>query len=72
MTINNELSSDIAVAIIAQKKPTQELEQLKEIILSVHSVLQKMSQEISKTEKQSGQQKANHQPIRHPTKASSA
>ena len=45
MAIYNELSSDIAAAIIAQKKPAQELEQLKDIILKVHSALQKMSQD---------------------------
>ena len=45
MAIYNELSSDIAAAIIAQKKPAQELEQLKDIILKVHSALQKMSRD---------------------------
>ena len=49
MAIYNELSSDIAAAIIAQKKPAQELEQLKDIILKVHSTLQKMSQDAEQT-----------------------
>ena len=45
MAISNELSSDVAVAILAQKKSPQELKQLKDIILEVHSTLQKMSEE---------------------------
>ena len=45
MAISNELSSDVAVAILAQKKSPQELEQLKDVILQVHSALQKMSEE---------------------------
>jgi hypothetical protein len=45
MAISNELSSDVAVAIMAKKKSPQELEQLKDIILQVHSELQKMSAE---------------------------
>jgi len=39
------LSSDVAVAILAQNKSPQELQQLKDIILQVHSALQKMSEE---------------------------
>ena len=45
MAISNELSSEVAVAILAQKKSPQELQQLKDIILEVHSALQKMSEE---------------------------
>ncbi|HYV83932.1 MAG TPA: hypothetical protein VE931_10475 [Pyrinomonadaceae bacterium] len=45
MAISNELSSDVAVAILAKKKSPQELQQLKEVILQVHSALQKMSEE---------------------------
>jgi hypothetical protein len=45
MAISNELSSDVAVAILANKKSPQELKQLKDIILEVHSALQKMSEE---------------------------
>ena len=45
MAISNELSSDVAVAILAQNKTPQELQQLKDIILQVHSALQKMSEE---------------------------
>ena len=46
MAISNELSSDVAVAILAQNKSPQELQQLKDIILQVHSALQKMSEEV--------------------------
>jgi hypothetical protein len=45
MAISNELSSDVAVAILTEKKSPQELNQLKEIILQVHSALQKMSED---------------------------
>ena len=45
MAISNELSSDVAVALLAEKKSPQELNRLKEIILEVHSALQKMSEE---------------------------
>ena len=45
MAISNELSSDVAVALLAKKKSPQELKKLKDIILEVHSALQKMSDE---------------------------
>jgi hypothetical protein len=45
MAISNELSSDVAVALLAKKKSPQELKRLKDIILEVHSALQKMSEE---------------------------
>jgi len=45
MAISNELSSDVAVALLASKKSPQELNKLKDIILEVHSALQKMSEE---------------------------
>ena len=45
MAISNELSSDVAVAILANQKSPQELKKLKDIILEVHSTLQKMSEE---------------------------
>ena len=45
MAISNELSSDVAVALLAEKKSPQELRKLKDIILEVHSALQKMSEE---------------------------
>jgi predicted transcriptional regulator len=45
MAISNELSSDVAAAILAKKKSPQELQQLKDIILEVHTALQKMSEE---------------------------
>ena len=43
MAITNELSSEIAAAILVEKKTPQELHQLKDMILRVHSMLQKMS-----------------------------
>ena len=43
MAISNELSSEIAAAILVEKKTPQELKQLKDVILQVHSTLQNMS-----------------------------
>jgi len=45
MAISNELSSEVAVALLAQKKSPQELQQLKDINLQVHTALQEMSEE---------------------------
>ena len=45
MAISNELSSDIAAALLAENKSPQELRRLKDVILKVHSALQKMSAE---------------------------
>ena len=45
MAISNELGSDVAVALLAKKKSPQELNRLKDIILEVHSALQKLSEE---------------------------
>jgi hypothetical protein len=49
MAISNELSSEIAAAILAEKKSPQDLKQLKEIILRVHTALQKMSEDARAT-----------------------
>lgn len=45
MAISNELSSEIAAALLAEKKTPQELRQLKDVILRVHTTLQEMSEE---------------------------
>jgi len=45
MAISNELSSDVAAALLVKNKSPQELQQLKDVILQVHSTLQKMSEE---------------------------
>ena len=45
MAISNELSSEIAAAILAEKKSPQDLKQLKDTLLRVHSALQQMSRE---------------------------
>ncbi|MCA1579029.1 MAG: hypothetical protein LC794_16895 [Acidobacteria bacterium] len=49
MAISNELSSEIAAAILAENKTPQELFELKDVILRVHSTLQKMSEEARAT-----------------------
>ena len=41
MAISNELSSEIAAAILSEKKTPEERNQLKDVILRVHSALQK-------------------------------
>ena len=45
MAISNELSSDIAAAILAENKTPRDPRQLKDIILRVHCALQEMSEE---------------------------
>ena len=46
MAIANELSSEIAVALLSTKKSSaRELNDLKEMILKIHSTLQKMGDE---------------------------
>ena len=49
MAISNELSSEIAAAILSEKKTPEERHQLKDIILRVHSALQTMSEEARAT-----------------------
>jgi predicted transcriptional regulator len=62
MAISNELSSDVAVAILAQTKTPQELEQLKDVILQVHSALQQMSEETRSDRLKRKPQKAQKAP----------
>ena len=46
MALSNELSSEIAVAILAERHPSPvELNQLKDVILRVHGELQKLSED---------------------------
>jgi hypothetical protein len=45
MSLANELSSEIAVAVLKNKKTPQELRNLKEVLLLVHDELQRMSRE---------------------------
>ena len=45
MAISNELSSEIAAAILAEQKTPRDPNQLKDIILRVHFALQEMSEE---------------------------
>jgi hypothetical protein len=48
MSIQNELSSDIAVALLAGKdRDPKKLDDLKQVVLKVHSILQEASQNIS-------------------------
>jgi predicted transcriptional regulator len=55
MALSNELSSEIAAAILAETKTPQELSKLKDVVLQVHSTLQQMSEEArtSRTESKS-------------------
>ena len=43
MSVAHELSSEIAAAILARKEETRNLEDLKEVVLRVHNVLQKLT-----------------------------
>ncbi|HEU4714632.1 MAG TPA: hypothetical protein VFS76_23915 [Pyrinomonadaceae bacterium] len=45
MALSNELSSEIAAALLAQDKTPRDPKQLKDIILRVHDALQEMSEE---------------------------
>ena len=45
MAISNELSSEIAAAILANRNSPQELLKLRQVVLEIHSALQKMSEE---------------------------
>jgi predicted transcriptional regulator len=49
MAISNELSSEIAAAMLTENKTPQELFELKDVILRVHSTLQKMAEEARAT-----------------------
>ena len=45
MAISNELSSEIAAAILANQSSPQDRQRLKAVILEIHSTLQKMSED---------------------------
>ena len=57
MAISNELSSEIAAAILSEKKSPQELKKLSEIVLQVHRALQKMSQRAAAERTKAGAKK---------------
>ena len=44
MAITNELSSEIAAALLSKKKSPSELKQLHDVMLQIHATLQKMQQ----------------------------
>jgi hypothetical protein len=47
MSIQNELSSDIAVALLTGKdKDPQKLDDLKKVVLKIHSILQEASKDL--------------------------
>ena len=43
VSVAHELSCDIATAILARKEETRKLKELKELVLSIHSVLQQLT-----------------------------
>ena len=43
MSVAHDLSSEIAAAILVRKEETRKLNELKEVVLRVHSVLQKLT-----------------------------
>jgi hypothetical protein len=44
MAISNELSSEVAAALLAENKSLQELNKLRDVLLQVHTTLQQMSE----------------------------
>ena len=45
MAISNELSSEIAAALLANKKSPQDLKKLKDVLIEVHHTLQQMDED---------------------------
>jgi len=45
MAISNELSSEIAAALLANQNSPQDLMKLKQVLLEIHSTLQKMAED---------------------------
>ena len=43
MSVAHDLSSEIAAAVLARKEDKQKLKELKEVVLRVHCVLQKLT-----------------------------
>jgi hypothetical protein len=43
VSIAHELSSEVAVAILSRREEKHKLEELREVVLRVHSVLQKLT-----------------------------
>lgn len=61
MAIPNELSSDIAAALLTrQNRSKSELKELKEVLFTIHSTLQQMTYD---------QQQKSHREIARPAKA---
>jgi hypothetical protein len=44
MAISNELSSEVAAALLAENKSLQELNKLRDVLLQVHTTFQQMSE----------------------------
>jgi predicted transcriptional regulator len=44
MAISNELSSEVAAALLAENTSLQELNKLRDVLLQVHTTLQQMSE----------------------------
>lgn len=51
MTISNELSSEIATALLAKERSAEELSDLKEILFEVHSTLQSLTESAKRERK---------------------
>ena len=46
MAISNELSSEIAAALLANRKSPTDLMKLKDVLIEVHHTLQQMDEEV--------------------------
>ena len=51
MTISNELSSEIATALLAKERSAEELNDLKKILFEVHSTLQSLTESANRERK---------------------
>ena len=60
MAISNELSSEIAAAMLAENKSPEELKELSEIVLQVHKTLQNMSERNLSERRRARAQTAEH------------
>ena len=52
MSVAHDLSSEIAAAILARREETRKLEELKEVVLRVHSELQKLTAQCREQDRQ--------------------
>lgn len=60
MALTNELSSEIAAALLSKKKSPSELKKLHDVMLQIHATLQKMQHYTSLKPTQTAAKAATH------------